>query len=334
MTLPTDELTLAWRSLAISSDIDDGWRSITISPAGAAVVRAGLRFPGGLEAILVRFAVSSLPATLKLPEGGGFFIDRVSVEDGMTWVALTRRELASRDLFAAMAHDVVAALSACSVSDEHKTLAILLGRVRAWQEFMRKGGEPLSAEAEIGLLGELILLRGMLDEGVDVATACLAWQGPLGGLRDFELGTGALEVKSTLSSTGFPARIGRLEQLDDTDRQPLFLAAIRLSQSQMGMSLPEAVEIARDIVLGDAEGERLLIERLVACGYQDAHADRYCRRFNVVETRILRVGEGFPRLTPYSVPNGVRQASYEIDIDLATTETVGLSDALIELKAI
>lgn len=334
MTLPNDELTLAWSSLAVSGDTGEGWRGITVSPEGVTLVRAGLRFPGGLEAILVRFSTSSLPMTARLPEGGGFFIERASVGDDVVWVALTRRELASRDLFTAMARDVATALCACPASDEHKALAILLGRVRAWQEFMRKGGEPLSAEAEIGLFGELVLLRAILDEGIDASTACEAWRGPMDGLRDFELGTGGLEVKSTLSPAGFPARIGRLEQLDDTDRQPLFLAAVRLSQAQTGTSLPEAVEIARDIVAGDAEAERVLTERLVACGYQDTHSGHYSRRFNVVEIRILRVGDGFPRLTPYSVPSGVRQASYEIDIDQATAETIDLPSALVELKAI
>ncbi|MFV9475531.1 PD-(D/E)XK motif protein [Advenella sp. RU8] len=334
MNLPNDELTLAWRSLAAFGETDEGWRGINVSPAGVTLVRAGLRFPGGLEAILIRFSISSLPMITKLPEGGGFFIERASVEDNVAWIALTRRELANLDLFTAMASDIVTALSSCPASDERKALSILLGRVKAWQEFMRKGGEPLSSEAEIGLFGELVLLRAILDEKIDAAIACEAWHGPMDGLRDFELGTGGLEVKSTLSSVGFPARIGRLEQLDDTDRQPLFLAAIRLSQTHTGASLPEVVEITRDIVAGDMEAERLLAERLVACGYQDSHSGHYSRRFNVVEIRIFRVGEKFPRLTPYSVPSGVKQATYEIDIDQATAEMVDLSNALVELKVI
>ncbi|BDB22681.1 PD-(D/E)XK motif protein [Cupriavidus sp. P-10] len=334
MTLPSDQLTLAWSSLATSGDRGEGWRSIVISPAGAALVRAGLRFPAGAEAILVRFSASSLPTTVKLPEGGGFLIERASLEDGLTWVALTRRAAASLDLFAAMASDVAAALSSCPASDETKSLATLLGRVRAWQEFMRRGGEPLSAEAEIGLFGELLLLRAMLDEGLDASTACEGWRGPLRGLRDFELGTGGIEVKSTLSSLGFRAKVGSLEQLDDTERQPLFLVAVRLRQIQSGQSLPDAVEMLRDIVAGDSVAERLLAERLIASGYRDQHVDSYTRRFEVAQTRVLRVDQGFPRLTPYSVPHGVEHASYEIDIDKADAATLDLHCALSELKGI
>lgn len=334
MVLPSDQLALAWRSLAASGDTGEGWRSIVISPAGAALVRAGIRFPAGAEAVLVQFSAASLPPMIKLPEGAGFLIERASLEDGVSWIALTRRETASRDLFATMAADVATALSCCAASDEAKSVATLLGRVRAWQEFMRRGGEPLSAEAEIGLFGELSLLRALLDEGVDASTACEAWRGPLGGLRDFELGTGGIEVKSTLSLSGFRAKVGTLEQLDDTERQPLFLMAVRLRQLQEGQSLPDAIEMTRDIVAGDSEAERLLAERLIASGYRDQHADGYSRRFAIAQTRVLRVDERFPRLTPHSVPLGVERASYEIDIEKADVEMVELACAVAELKGI
>ncbi|CAN0617376.1 conserved protein of unknown function [Burkholderia multivorans] len=334
MALPSNQLTLAWSSLAAPDETGDGWRSIVISPSGSTVVRAGRRFPVGTEAILVQFSTSSLPATVKLPEGGGFLVERASFTDGITWIALTRRETASPELFAAMASDIAAALFACPASDEVKSLTTLLGRVRAWQEFMRRGGEPLSAEAELGLFGELSLLRAMFDEGLDPTVACEAWRGPLGGLRDFELGTGAIEVKSTLSSTGFRARVGSLEQLDDTERQPLFVAAVRLRQMQNGRTLSEAVEMARDIIAGDSVAERLLSERIIASGFRDEHADSYVRKFEMAETRLLLVGPGFPRLTPHLMPDGVVRASYEIDIDKATAEVFDLRRALVEMKGI
>ncbi|CAB3773846.1 MULTISPECIES: PD-(D/E)XK motif protein [Burkholderia] len=334
MAPQSNQLTLAWSSLAVSDDTTDGWRSIEISPVGSVLVRAGRRFPIGTEAILVQFSTSSLPVTVKLPEGGGFLVERTSFIDDVTWIALTRRQAASPELFAAMASDIATALSACPASDEAKSLATLLGRVRAWQEFMRRGGEPLSAEAELGLFGELSLLRAMFDEGVDPTMACDAWRGPLGGLRDFELGTGAVEVKSTLSSTGFRARVGSLEQLDDTERQPLFVAAVRLRQTQSGRTLPEAVETARDIIAGDSVAERLLSERIIASGYRDEHADSYVRKFEVAETRVLLVGPGFPRLTPHLMPDGVVCASYEIDIDKASAEVFDLHRALVEMKGI
>lgn len=335
MARPSDELAVAWSSLATSDDQSEGWRSAPISRHGGTLLHAGRRFPGGFEALLARFGVATLPAATKLPEGSGFRIERANPnDDGVAWLALTRKLDGSQELFAAMARDIADALEACPAADEPKALATLLGRARAWQEFMRKGSAPLDAEAEVGLFGELAALRALMEAGISPAAACEAWRGPLGGLHDFEIGTGGIEVKSTLSALGFPARIGSLEQLDDAVRQPLFVAGMRLRQTEAGRSLPDAVEMMRDIVMGEQEAERLLAERLIAAGYLDAHAGQYARRFESTDARILRVGDGFPRMTRWTVSPGVTRASYDIDLDQAQGLSASFAEALKELKAL
>lgn len=335
MTLPSKELSVAWSSLASTEDQAEGWRSGPISRPGTVLLHAGRRFPGGLEAVLARFGAATLPAATKFPEGAGFRIERASPgNDSAAWLALTRKPDGSMELFSAMARDIVDLLATCPAADEARGLAMLLGRARAWQEFMRKGAAPLDAEAEIGLFGELAVLRAIMEAGVAPAAACEAWRGPMGGLRDFEIGTGGLEVKSTLASAGFPARIGSLDQLDDTVRQPLFVAGIRMRQTSDGRSLPEAVEALRDIVMGDMEAQQLLADRLLAARYLDAHADQYPRRFELTDSRFLRVVDDFPRMTPWSVPQGVTRASYDIDLEQVQGQSYPLSDALEELKAL
>ena len=254
--------------------------------------------------------------------------------DNLTWLALSRSAHGSLELFTAMVADVANAMDAESSAEETRLLRIFLGRIRAWQEFMRKGAQTLSPESEIGLVGELTLLRVIIDAGVPPPSALESWMGPLDGVWDFELGTGSMEVKATLTSTGFPVKIGSLEQLDDSVRQPLFLAGTRLRQTETGQSLPELVAEMRDIAAGDAEAVRLLSERLIAAGYFDAHADRYIRRFTVADTRVVEVTDGFPRLTLGSVPLGVTKAIYEIDLDKVAWPSILAVDALKELGAI
>jgi len=233
-----------------------------------------------------------------------------------------------------MVADVAHAMDAESSADETRLLRVFLGRIRAWQEFMRKGAQALSPESEIGLAGELTLLRAIIDAGLPLASAIESWVGPLDGVRDFEMGTGSLEVKATLSAVGFPAKIGSLEQLDDSARQPLFLAGARLRQTDNGQSLPELVADMRDVVAGYAEPVRLLSERLIAAGYFDAHADRYVRRFALADIRVVEVKDDFPRLTPGSVPLGVTKATYEIDLDKVLGPSIPTADALKKLGAI
>lgn len=336
MARPNNEFLMAWSSLT-NADAEPGWQAIALPSTGPLQLRAGRRSPDNAEAVLVCFPSAKLTAADKLPEGQGFAIERADPDgSGKLWLALTRKSAGSAELFASMACDVVGALddSVAAGSDEGKLLRVFIGRVGAWQEFMRKGSQALSPEAEVGLIGELALLRAIIEAGVAPATAIESWVGPLNGIQDFEIGAGALEVKATLSPAGFPARIGSLEQLDDSTRQPLFVAGARLRQSESGQNLPGIVEAMRQAIKGDGEAERLLSERLLAAGYIDSHADRYQRKFELAGTRVVEVAGNFPRMTAGSVPVGIMKAMYEIDLDKAPGDNVGAKGALKKLGAI
>jgi hypothetical protein len=300
-------------------------------------VRAGCRSPDNAEAVLVGFPSVKLAAADKLPEGQGFAVERVDPEgNGRLWLALTRKAAGPDGLFASMACDVIGAIdeAAAGGSAEPKLLRLLVGRVGAWQEFMRKGTQALSPEAEIGLVGELLCLRAIVEMGAPAPAALEAWVGPLDGVQDFNLGTGGLEVKASLSAAGFPAKISSLDQLDDSTRQPLFVVSVRLRQTPDGQGLPQIARTVRESIRGDAEAERLLTERLMAAGYVDAHADRYPRRFEHAGTRVVEVHPGFPRLTIGTVPAGIMKAMYELDLDKAPGYDVGIAGALKKLGVI
>ena len=136
---------------------------------------------------MLGFPSARLAASEKLPEGQGFAVERADPESaGQLWLALTRRSAGSAELFAAMACDVVGALddSAAAGAGEAKLLRVFIGRVGAWQEFMRKGSTVLSPEAEIGLVGELTVLRMIIDVGMPPVVAVESWGGPLDGVGD------------------------------------------------------------------------------------------------------------------------------------------------------
>lgn len=334
MAQQIDEIELAWRSLATATDTS-GWRTIQIASVGPCALNAGVLFPGKEEALLAHFSSSLVAPSDKLPEAQGFCVARVEpYNDGKAWLTLTRKPSGSVELFISMVSDVLGAMRAEPYADEARLLRIFLGRIRAWQEFMRKGIQTLSPEAEIGLVGELSMLQAIIEAGVPSAIAIDAWVGPFDGIQDFIIGTGAIEVKATLSPLGFPARIGSLEQLDNSTRQPLFVSGARLSQVASGQSLPEFVSSTRQVIQGDSEAESLLSERLLAAGYFDVHADKYVRRFDLAGLRIIEVGDSFPRLTSGNVPVGVRRAMYEIDLDKVSGENFPTEKALKKLGAI
>lgn len=336
MARQNSDFAVAWSSLS-DSNADIGWRSINVGSAGPIALHAGRRFPGNEQALLAGFDSTTVPVAERLPDGQGFTVERADPHgDGKTWLALTRRGSGSQELFTAMVCDVAGALDAAATdtADESRLLRTFLGRVRAWQEFMRKGAHALSPEAEIGLIGELTILSALIVQGVPAHIAVEGWVGPEDGVQDFEVGTGAIEVKCTNSSNGFPARIGSLEQLDNSNRQPLFLAGVKLRQTTAGKNLPDFVDNLLSLVSDDLQASQLLSNRLISAGYFENHADRYPRRFELACIRTFEVDDGFPRMTRATVPLEVSRVIYDIDLDTVRGENVELGVVLKKLGAL
>lgn len=143
---------------------------------------------------------------------------------------------------------------------------------------MRQGREGLGPEKELGLVGELRFLNLLLDAGILQFTAVDAWKGPHDGLHDFQIGLGSVEIKSTMIPDGFPVRIGSLEQLDDTNCPPLFLAGLRFSTQEAGKTLTELVDATRQRLDADPAAMRLLSWLSIrpdiwTCTRQSIHVD-------------------------------------------------------------
>ena len=318
MPRPIDEFRAAWAALSGRGEEEGGWRGISVAPAGVCELMAARRFPGNEEALLARFPTVRLGSSEQLPEGKGFEVVRADpFGDGGTWIALSRKESGSPELFAEMVGDVAGAMDTDAAEGETAVLRTMLRRVRMWQQFMSRGVGPLSPEAELGLAGELYFISHLIDAGVSPDGVLSGWVGPDDAPQDFLLGDGAIEVKATMSSSGFPVKIGSLEQLDDAVASPLFLAAVRFARTEGGVTLPEMVaEVVRR--LGDEPGAiEHLRERLMIAGYAEAHSGHYFRRFESKEIRVFTVTEGFPRLTSGVVPAGITRALYEINLDHA-----------------
>ena len=326
-----ERLRDAWTALGDTRE-EGGWRAIPIRPQGSRRMLVGRHFPGNEEAVLIGFRVAPLPPAAQLPQGRGFRIERLpeaALKSDHDYIAMYRQPSASLELFSLMVEDVIGLLDSHSDAHDSDFLQLFLGRIRAWQEFMHEArSDVLGKTAETGLAGELLIVSRLLDAGLPAMLVLGAWEGPLGGLHDFALGSGAIEVKATVNRHGFPATVGSLEQLDPLLTSPLYLAAVRFRTGEPGASLPEMVEGVADRISKSPGAGAALETLLLRAGYLNAHSGQYSNRFHEVALRFMLVDSGFPGLHRGCVATPVTGAQYAIDLDLVSQSDCGLGVVL------
>jgi hypothetical protein len=324
MTGWTEEgLVRAWRALA-RQEAQEDWRFVHLTGMGAVSIEAGCHFPLGREALIASFPGSWPVHPARLPEGKGFDVTCIEgqpVFAGKTAIALVRRAEGSSDIFAMMVVDVLRTLEAATGTANRDVIKAFLERVREWQAFMARTHRPLSSDAQIGLLGELWMLRMLADTSLG-ASALDCWQGPLHAAQDFHVRGGAIEVKSTVRTGSFLARINSIEQLDG-DKAPIFLCACRFEESRDGASIVDLVTQLRKKfeLAGVQRGFEAL---LMVMGYLDEHAPLYGRTLTLKDARAFRSEGDMPRLTRATVPPAIRSATYVLDLDALEMPFAGL----------
>jgi hypothetical protein len=326
-----DGLAHAWRALA-RQEAGEDWRFVHLTGIGAVSVEAGCHFPPGREALIVSFPGSWPVNPARLPEGMGFDVSCVeghAVFAGKTAIALVRRPVGSPDIFAIMAVDVLRTLEAAADSTSRDVMEAFLERVREWQAFMARTHRPLSSDTQIGLLGELWMLKLLANTSLG-AGALDCWRGPLRAAQDFHVRGGAIEVKSTVRTGSFLAHINSIEQLDG-DRAPIFLCAFRFEENTDGTSLVGLVSELRER-FGLAGVRRGFEALLMVMGYLDEHAALYERTLSLKDARALRVEGELPRLSRAELPAAIRSAAYVLDLDALGVPSIGFPELINEFR--
>ena len=334
MATPNEErLAEAWRALD-EDNPKPGWDTLPIPSNSTCLLLAGRHHPRNQESLLIGFSAARLPKQSGLPQSKGFSLDTVELHfQGGRYdcLAITRQASASVEIFSAMLDDIIAVLERHQRAESDHVIAVI-DRIVGWQRFMSRDDDGLlKGDEELGLLGELQVLRLLLDAGVAPPTALEWWQGPLDSLHDFVAPRGDLEVKASTRTGSFSAMIKSLDQLDETIVQPLYVAAVQFSLSASGTRLPECVQLIWDALSIDITCSEAFERRLLAAGYHQTMASRYHRQFSYLVTHFYEVCGDLPRLTKRNVPLGVLDAVYRVEFDACKLKCLVLADILPHL---
>jgi hypothetical protein len=193
----------------------------------------------------------------------------------------------------------------------------LMLRLRRWERLLAASSKGISPSTEKGLFGELSVLAKVA-AAVGLGPALVAWKGPEGGVRDFDLGGTAIEVKTTSGRGLLTVRVSSERQLENHLLDRLYLWCVSIENNEGGNTLNEMVDTIRETAQDNEELLCLFDERLACVGYRPSDRHLYTARFVVRADLVYHVKDGFPRIVPADVADCVFDVSYSLDLEACT----------------
>ncbi len=310
------ELLTVWHAFSKKEGIE-GWQSIRMGHVEKVEVVAGCRFPEKEEFVAFGFMNYKFPSNYKYPQCKGFYVlqnNNIFGKSDFCWLIIIKKQPAGIDLFVTMIEDLFNTVKRMSFGNEQFIFKSIISRIRLWQRFLGKTVIPvLNPEKELGLFGELSFLTALL-KYLEYEDVIESWKGPLDEPKDFILGDGGVEVKSTTSIKQFRAKISSLEQLDTSIINPLFLIGFRFKLGAEGETLVSLINKIRDILKEDEDFLVKFESLLINYGYIDLYSSEYTNVYSLDERFVFRVINDFPRITEENTLDGILEAKYEIDL--------------------
>jgi len=168
------------------------------------------------------------------------------------------------------------------------------GSLAAFREVLAQH-DRLSLEEELGLFGELVLLRHLLS-AQPPADAVAGWRGPDAEEHDFDIQGNDVELKCTLAEERIHW-INGMGQLEPTQARPLWLLSMQLTRAgNDGVSLAELIQEINSLVsAGDAA--QLFNSKLSSAGWRGDSAHQHKSKFRLRSSpAVYAVNDRFPAL--------------------------------------
>ena len=320
---------------------DDPWRDIESPPAQSSrinarrvVTDAPWNLYWGVDSnqnvVLILQHGRGLARPRRLPIFRGLRVEAQSADAGsdeQIVVRLTDQE--QRDIFLRLCRDIVDTTTLAKT--EEQAMDRFLARTWRWHRLLQDARDNrLSDEEQKGLIGEILVLERHLLPALGALDAVRCWTGPLGTHQDFELSRVHIEAKARSPATPRVA-ISSEHQLATAPADTLFLhvteVAVSTADATGAVTVADVARRVRSLVASaDMAAADLLEARFDAVGF--VWADDYSDKpWLVGAESIYEVREGFPRITPETVPHGVGDIHYTISLPDCETFRIA-SDAL------
>ncbi|MCD8372941.1 MAG: PD-(D/E)XK motif protein [Clostridia bacterium] len=189
----------------------------------------------------------------------------------------------------------------------------ITNRFFQWKKMFVLSKNTFLTEPEImGLIGEILFLRGYLADKYGISVALKSWSGQELTHKDFSYKDIWYEVKA-ISRGKNEVRISSLEQLDsETDGELVIFSMEKMSPAYNGVSLNKII-IETVKLFSSSEEKDAFLSKVALQGYEyNDYYDNFV--FEISNMVRYKVTDGFPRLVANDVPVAIVKANYDISL--------------------
>lgn len=247
------------------------------------------------------------------------FPDESEPSKSLLIISLSDNSLSS--IFAILCEDLFNSVS--EIRQEAELVRVLQNRFIKWKELFVLAKSPgLSPEKQIGLFGELYLLKKFFVETSQIEKSLNIWVGPDTGIRDYEKDNSAIEVKTTQTNNHQKVRISSERQLDTTLLDNLFLFHLSLEKRNSSEYSLNTITDELYSIIGDNKLlSNILKRKLTNVGYFKHHKPQYEDISYLVRDKdFYNISDKFPRIEEKDLLKGVGDVKYSIVLTSETEE--------------
>lgn len=200
-----------------------------------------------------------------------------------------------------------------NLADKSQGYQTIINRFFQWKKmFVSSRGSFLTEQEIMGLIGEILFLRGNLAERIGLPNALQSWSGQELTHKDFSYGNAWFEVKA-ISRGAQNVKISSLEQLDSEFNGELIVYSLeKMSTVYNGISLNKLILETRNMFISNDERDSFMA-KVALQGYE---YNNYYDELVYELANISRYGVSldFPKLTHHNIPEAISKAIYEISL--------------------
>jgi hypothetical protein len=206
------------------------------------------------------------------------------------------------------------------LKEESAGYQAIVNRFFQWKKMFVSSKNNFLTEPEImGLIGEILFLRGNLAERIGLSNALLSWSGQELTHKDFSYENMWFEAKA-ISRGAQSVRISSLEQLEsDNDGELVVHSLEKMSTAYNGITLNKLVLETRNMFSSNEDKDNFM-SKVALQGYEyNNYYDDFV--YEISNFKRYSVNGHFPKLTSKSLPVAIRKAMYEISlVEIASFE--------------